>query len=244
MTQLSKFGSFTKEAARTEAAQGESQAWLKLNPGTSIVRMLPPLAGKSSPWVTIYQHFIKVPGAKSVVFNCPRRMSNGRCPACEKADRLRATGNPTDEKAAREFTPSMRNIGFALDRENPEKGIQMFAFGAMIKKRLIHFREKLDKDFTHPFEGFDLVIDRTGQGLDTEYQVDLGSQGPITNNETQLDAWVSALPDLDTFAKVLSYDDIVAKFSAGGGAPAPVVEQRPSAQAIDTTAVSDDDIPF
>ena len=149
----------------------------------------------------------------------------------------------TDERASKEFNPSMRNIGFAIDRENPEKGIQMFAFGAMIKKRLIHFREKLDKDFTHPAEGFDLVIDRTGQGLDTEHQTDLGSQGPITNNDAQLDQWLEGLPDLDTFAKVLTYDEIVAKFSASGAAPQ--VEQRPQPQAIDTTAVSDDDdLPF
>lgn len=242
MTQLSKFGSFTKEAAKAEASAGQSQEWLKLNTGTNVVRILPPLAGKTSPWVTIYQHFIKVPGAKAVVFNCPRRMANMRCPACEKADRLRATGNPADERASKEFNPSMRTISFGLDRENPEKGIQMFAFGAMIKKRLIHFREKLDKDFTHPTEGFDLVIDRTGQGLDTEYQTDLGTQGPITNNEAQLDQWLDGLPDLDSFSTVLSYEQIVAKFSATNVTPQ--VEQRPTPQAIDTTAVSEDDIPF
>jgi hypothetical protein len=228
MSQLEQFGSYTKEAATKARASESTAGWMKMKQGTNIVRILPPLKGMTEPWVTIYQHFIKVPGAKQVVFNCPRRMENKRCPACEKGDRLKATGNPADEKAARDFWASQRMISFAIDRDEMDKGIQLFPFGATIKGRLRHFREKLGKDFTDLNDGFDIVIERMGQGLSTEYQTDLGEQCPVVGDMSQLESWAADLPDLQSFAKVLSYDAIVEKFatagsSVGGSAPRPAL---------------------
>lgn len=217
MSQLEKFGSYTKEDAAKGRKEESSSSWYKLKSGTNIVRMLPPMIGMPEPWVSIYQHFIKVPGGKQVVFNCPRRMENKACPACEKADRLKATGNPADDKAASEFFASARNIAFVIDREDPDSGIQLMAFGATIKKRLRHFREKLGKDFTNFDSGFDLVIERMGEGLNTEYQTDLGEQGPVFDDMGKFGEWVEALPDLKNFAKVLPYDTIMEKFQAAGG---------------------------
>lgn len=222
MSQLQKFGTYTADAAAKARKEESSSSWLKLSPGTNIIRLLPPLVGMIEPWVTIYQHFIKLPGeGNRLVFNCPRRMNNERCPSCEKGDRLRATGRPADEKAAREWFPSQRNIAFAIDREDPEKGIQILGFGATIKNRLRHFREKLKKDITSFDKGFDIVIERMGQGLNTEYQVDLGEQCPILDNMTQLEEWAADLPDLQDFAKVLPYETIIEKFAAANGVEPP-----------------------
>lgn len=221
MSQLEKFGSYTKEAAAKARQEESSAGWLKMKSGTNVIRILPPMVGMTEPWVTIYQHFIKVPGGGQVVFNCPRRMENKRCPACEKGDRLKATGNPADEKAARDFWASQRNIAFAIDRDDPDAGIQLFPFGATIKTRLRHFREKLGKDYTDFENGFDIVIERMGQGLSTEYQTDLGEQCPIIGDMSKLEAWANDLPDLKSFTKVLDYDTIVEKFATAGGAPPP-----------------------
>ena len=148
MSQLEQFGTYTQEAASKARSEEATAGWLKMAGGTNVVRILPPKAGMREPWISIHQHFIKTPGGGQIVFNCPRRMSNERCPACEKADRLKAAGDAASEKEAKDYNPSQRNICFAVDRDNPDNGVQMFPFGATIKKRLRHFREKLKKDFT------------------------------------------------------------------------------------------------
>ena len=224
MSQLEQFGSYTKAAAAKARSEEANAAWLKLEAGTNILRILPPIVGMDEPWIAIYQHFIKVAG-KTIVFNCPRRMENGRCPACEKGDRLKASGNPADEKAARDYWAGQRNIAFALNRDDMDAGIQLFPFGKMIKARLRHFREKLGKDYTDFADGYDIVIERTGAGLKTEYNTDLGEQCAIMADMGVLENLAKDLPDLQSFAKVLPYDTIVEKF-AGGGAPAPTGSQR------------------
>ena len=218
MSQLQIFGSYSKEDAAKARADESTAGWLKLKQGTNVVRIMPPLVGMLEPWVTIYQHFIKPPGGgNAVVFNCPRRMENQRCPACEKGDRLKATGNPVDEKAAKDFWASQRNIAFAINRDDMESGIQIFGFGATIKNRLRHFREKLGKDFTDLNNGFDIVIERMGEGMKTEYQADLGEQCSAMADMSKLAAMAGELPDLKSFAKVLPFDTIIEKFAASGG---------------------------
>lgn len=242
MSQIEIFGSYTKDDAAKARAEEATAGWLKLKPGTNVVRIMPPLVGMLEPWVTAYQHFIKIPGAKQVIFNCPRRCENARCPACEKGDRLKATGNKADEIAAKEFWPSQRNFGFAIDRDAMDLGIQIFGFGATIKARLRHFREKLGKDFTDLANGFDIVIEKVGEGMKTEYQADLGEQGPAMADMSKLAALASDLPDLKSFAKVLSYDQIIEKFASSAGAAAgnPAIAQGQQPRAVRSASVQDD----
>lgn len=244
MSQLEQFGTYTKEAAAKGQQSEATTGWLKMQNGTNIVRLLPPLKGMDEPWITIFQHFIKVPGGSQIVFNCPRRMENLPCPACEKGDRLKQAGDAASEKMAKEFWSSQRNIAFALNRDDPDAGVQMFPFGTTIKKRLRHFVMKLGKNYTDFKDGFDIVIERTGQGLDTEYQSDLGEQCAITDSKKQLEDWVTELPDLNSFAKVLSYDEIMQKFAAVSGQPSPARKAVTSATVdadLGETAADDDD---
>lgn len=246
MSQLERFAKYTKESAAKARVEDNNAGWLKLNPGTNVIRLLPPLVGMAEPWVSFVQHFIKGAGDSKIVFNCPRKMGNGRCPACEKVDRLKATGNPADEKIAKGFYASNRNVGFALSRDTPDLGVQIFGFGSTVKKRLRHFREKLNIDFTDLMSGRDLVIEKMGDGMDIEYQVDLGEAGPVFHDMKKFEAMLDALPDLNDFTKVLSYDTILEKFAGitGGGAPpsntraiaAPATSRRSA-----STNVQDDD---
>lgn len=242
MSQLSKFSTYTKDAAAKARAEEATTGWFKFKPGTNVVRFLPPLVGMDEPWVTVAQHFLKLPGNVSINFNCPRKMANSRCPSCEKADRLKATGNPVDEKVAKDFWPNFRNIAFVLDRDNMKGGIQLCSFGNTIKKRLRHFREKLNKDYTHLETGNDIVIERVGTDVNTEYQTDLGEMCPVTNDMAQLEAWAADLPDLQDFTKVLDYETILQKCSATtvGSAGAGVAVQSRQAKAAIAGSVQDD----
>lgn len=238
MSQLAQFGAYTKEDAKAGRSEEATAGWLKLESGTNIVRILPPLVGMREPWITIYQHFIKPPGGGQVVFNCPRRMENKPCPACEKYDRLKASGDPADEKAARDYWAGPRMIGFAINRDDPDSGVQLFPFGTTVKKRLRHFREKLGKDFTNLENGFDIVIEKMGSGMDTEYQTDLGEQGPILPDMKKFEEMITDLPNLADFQKVLSYETILEKFATAGSNAVGGAAVRP---ALKAQTVQDDD---
>lgn len=230
MSQLERFGKYSKEAATKARQEEASTGWRKWKDGTNIVRVLPPLLGMEEPWVKIYQHFIKIPGAPApLVFNCPRRMKNAPCPSCEKGDRLKASGNPVDEKAARDWYAGERNIGYVIDRDDPDSGVQLQPFGSTIKKRLRHFREKLGKDYTDLENGYDIVVEKMGSGMDTEYQTDLGEQGPVLADMKQFEKWVEELPELTSFTKVLDYDTLVEKFGKAAGGGVSVGATRPRA---------------
>lgn len=209
------FGTFTKDdAVKTREGMSSGADWIKYDKNVTVVtRFLPPLQGEALPWELIYQHFIKIPGGKTLTFNCPRKMKNERCPACEKADKLDATGNTNDEVLAKEFRPGFRAIARAFDRDRMDAGVRPVGISSTVMKRLNHFREKLNKDFVNPNTGSDIAIEYLGQA--PWYQVDLLDPSPLASTPQGLADIVQQMRNLPLkpFAKVLSYEDIVAKFS-------------------------------
>lgn len=243
------FTEYTEDAA-TKGRQSESKTeWLKTEQGENFFRIMPPLQGMSEPWVTVFQHFHKLPNGKIFVFNCPQRMLNKPCPTCMKKSKLEGATDAASIKEMENCKVSSRNIAFAIDRDNPEAGIRAFGFGATIKDRLRYFRDKLKKDFTNLQTGFDVVIDKTGEGLGTKYQVDTGAQGPVVESGSMkaFNRWAEDLPDLRDFQKVLEFDEIVNKAShLLGATPAPnqLMESTETVEDSIATVDANDDIPF
>lgn len=246
------FTDYTADAA-TKGRQSESKTeWLKPELGENLFRILPPLKGMAEPWVTVHQHFHKTNG-KIFVFNCPTRMANQRCPTCEQKTRLEKAGDTASLKKAEECKVSTRNFAFAIDRENPDAGIRVFGFGATIKERFRNFRDKQKKDFTDLKEGFDVLIDKSGEGLNTKYQVDTASQCPVVEEGSMkaFNKWAGELPSLTDFMKVMEFDDIVNKAALVLGVTPPQQANQLAAAAEtveddigDVDSDEDDNIPF
>lgn len=219
------FGEFTREAAAADAdkAGGRANYLSKLPVGTTVLRALPPAVGRERPWVIVHQHFIRIPGADSpIAFNCPEKMANQACPACEQMRRLEKTGNPVDFEAAKSYAPQFRVFMNVIDRRHPERGPLLWGFGAVIFKRLTHFRENEDvcgEDFTHPLHGFDIIVTRTGTGkTDTRYQVDLSRKStPLANSQEQMVEWGNAMADLTKSEFVPTFKDILERVNKAKG---------------------------
>lgn len=261
---LAVFGGFSKDAAQEEAAKVDTKKnYLdKLPVGTTVLRLMPPSIGRDRPWVTVHQHFVRLPGVeKPLVFNCPLKMLNQPCPACERAAQLGQSPNPQDQKMAKEWSPQFRAFANVIDRKNPEKGPQLWGFGLMIFKRLTYFRENEDfygKDYTDPFSGRDIVVQRTGTNMDTRYQVDLAQKdAALAKSEEQMIEWAKLMADLDEVAKVLTWAEITerakkAQADAGGGGSQPQTQARAAVAAApaqptidaDLGKVSDSNNPF
>lgn len=239
MANLMKWGSYDLEAAEKESASmegGGNTEFFKLKVGKNVVRFLPPKLGMRSPFRVVWTHYIRKPDQKDPVsFACPMKEANRKCPVCEKADSLKRSGNEADYKRAFELFPKRRVYAHVVDRENPEKGVQVLGFGKTIHEALVKIRKDPDAggDFTDPEAGFDIIIERTGTGpKDTEYQV------MAARKQSKLGdlAWIEAQGDLERFGKVLEHEELMAKLrgESGGGEreAAPKLRER----TVETTA--------
>lgn len=235
-TEIQQYGGWdmgiveAQEQQVEEGGGGGKADFLKLVVGRNTVRFLPPLTGPS-PLVVTSQHFIERPAGK-VVFVCPRVMAGQPCPACQKAEQLKATGKPADREAAGALFARQRIFANVIDRAHPEKGPVVFGFGKTVFEQLISLRKDPDVgDFTRPGpDGFDIIIDRKGTTKnDTEYTV-----RPSVKNCALGDLGVIQMQhDLSSYSRVDSWDDIVARLK---GEKRPQGGSQGAAQALPATA--------
>jgi len=239
-TNMVKYNSYDLEAVDQEREEATKTGgeFIKVKEGQNVYRFLPPIGAMRSPFVLAHQHYIELPGMKNAVsFNCPRVMSQQPCPACQKMEQLRGTGNKADYDVAGKLFPSLRVYAFVIDRDAPELGPQKYAFGKKVLEQLNTIRA--DKvaggDFTDPTEdGFDIVVNRTGQGLKTVYQVSAArASSPLGDM-----AWIEMQGNLLSYARVDSYEDILQKLAeAGMGLARPQAAARAPYQAPGSTRV-------
>jgi hypothetical protein len=216
MSNLTKWGSYDAEAARAEREEVQAEGdFMSLKPGKNVVRFLPPMPGKRSPFKVVHQHFIRIPGNPvPVVFVCPRMMEGSKCPACEMVAKLRATGNKADRDKSFEFAPKRRVFAAVINRAAPDRGPKVLGFGKHIHEELLALRDDEDTggDYTHPTKGFDIIITRAGEGMKTEYRVQMARHpSPISEDAAQMDAWADLMPDLEQFGRVPPLEEILEK---------------------------------
>jgi hypothetical protein len=237
MANLVKYGAYDMETATQEEKANETKEYMKLEVGDNIVRILPPLVGKTSPFRVIWQHYIEVPGQeKSLSFVCPLKEARKPCPICAHADKLKVSGNPLDVDKAKSLFARRRVFANVIDRKNPDAGPKVLAFGRQIHDELIMIRKDARRggDFTHPEQGFDICINRRGTGKnDTKYRVAIDEVQPLGNIE-----WIDQQYDLESFAKVLSAKEIMEAIEAAtvGQAPEQRQVRRPQQMDAETSA--------
>lgn len=261
---LAKWGSYSEEAAKVDQQEtAGDETFMKLKVGKNVVRFLPPRQGEKSPFKVVRQHFIRLPGNDApVVFACPRHgAEKDRCPACEQAAKLRATGVKVDRDKAWDLMPKMRVFANVIDRKDMDAGPKVLGFGKTIHEELTDLRQDPDAggDFTHPEDGFDVIITRKGTGKnDTSYSVALArSDSPITDDDEEAGIWYESMENLDQFAAPKTFDEVCEMLGLGEGSEPTSAQRRKRIDAgkgkshrrqevIDTEGedVDDDDIPY
>lgn len=213
MSNIVQYGSYEPEAAQAEqeALDRTGQAFMKFKVGKNYVRILPPPLGKKSPFRVVWQHGNEVGGEFRSV-PCPRYEAKLDCPACRRADQLKASSNPADQERAKELFAKRRIYCNVINREEPDAGPIVMAFGKQIHEALVALRTDPDAggDYTHPETGFDIIIERKGTGKnDTEYKVFAARKATPLGNMN----WIAEQGDLEQFGKILSPEDMRAKLS-------------------------------
>lgn len=222
-----KRGSFeieAAEAALAEASKGGADFY-KPKSGQNVLRFLPPPEGKNSPFVVSYQHWITLPDGSRSNLNCARMIAKQRCPVCEKMDELLRSGNEVDFKAANEFKPKLRVFANIIDREDEAKGVQVFGFGKSVLDQLVAIRkdQRAGGDFTDIEDGFDILLNKKGEGMKTEYScLPSRDSSPLADDVHLANLWLDNQYDLDAYKRVLPFEDAYAKLtgeSAGADRP-------------------------
>ena len=216
-TSLVQYGSVDMAAAEEFAEQAKrsrfSNSMIKFPEGKTVVRVMPPRLGQKVPWIAVSEHWLKLPTG-DIHFSCPLAANGGRCPACEKERQLLGSGAPADTAAAKKVAAKLRYYANAIERSKENEGPKLMPFGTMIFNKLDKLLRDPDVggDFTHPTQGFDLIVMRTGTGeQDTKYDVfpHRDRPSPLNADAEMMGQWLKSMSDLSIKQRVLTYDEIV-----------------------------------
>lgn len=215
-TSLTKWQDYDVEDAEQDAEElknsKSNKSLAKLKEGKNRVRFVPALPGRNWKRVT-YEHWIDVPGLGTVRFTCPLFEAKQKCRACDTEKRLMASSKESDQTRGKRFKAQRKAYTNVVFRENEAAGVVTLPIGVSIENQLVEMRkdEDLGGNFIHPVQGFDIIIVKSGSGLETRYAVhpaDKGRSSELCEDAKQMNEWIAGQPDLEKFVKVYSDSDI------------------------------------
>lgn len=227
MSNIQKWSGFSLEDAREEEkalAEMNKGKFHKLKDGKNRLRFLPAKVGGRT-FLKVHQHFVKVGDMEgTAMFNCPRRMASQPCIVCSDAEYLGGTGSTADYDVAGKMFAQFKVFANVIDRDNPDVGPVTLAMGKTIYEAIVKIRsdENDGGDFTDPEEGFDIIVTKSGTGLNTKYEVRPSMKGNTPLGDL---TWIDIQPDLTRLARVPNareLEEILARAkyrsATGGGA--------------------------
>lgn len=237
---VKQYEEWTPEMASDESdeAKKASQrgAFMTLKQGKNIVRIMPPIPGSRSPFHVVHQHFLKDAEGKTTAFECPERGKKGparqECPVCAHASALEHSANPLDKSQANALWPATKAFCNVIDRADEEAGPKLLTLSKRSYMDLLEAAKdpNIGGNFTNPETGCDIIVTKTGEGLDTRYKVDLARRSSLLSADEEItEVWLAAMADLSSKVKVLTIDEMVSLLpvaSPRGRLAAPVVAPR------------------
>lgn len=185
-----------KDTLEKEASKfGNNAPMLYLLRGTTMVRILPAYSSAGVFFKQITKHHIRI-GNQSEIFACPT-MADMPCAICDKGQALTDSRNEADMEFARSnLRPRTQYLYNVLCYSAPanSKGIipefgkvYVMEAGVMVHRQIISLDQDAAlgwADLTNLETGVNLIIKRTGSGLDTKYEVNphgLGRTNLVTD---------------------------------------------------------------
>lgn len=170
--------------------------WMTLEDGDNLVRFLSDDDGNF--YHETGYHYIKQ-GKEKVAVVCNRLNSNEACYICDVVDALYKSKDKSDKDLAKDLSAKARIFFNVIDRTDGK--VKVLGTGNQIFKELLkYFADDDWGDLTHPVTGRDVVINKSGSGLDTEYSV-IPKPNPSKLKEDV------ELKDLSEIAKPFTYEE-------------------------------------
>jgi len=200
-----------KEAEEIERRSSKGTYWTP-KVGKNVVRLLPPAKPEAGNkfYFAVWNHWIT---AQGISVPCLNKMKGEKCYNCEKVERLRAA---QEKKKANGLSAGKRYLLQVIDRKDPDAGVQIYNCGSTVFKGLTAIID--DEDWGSVIfdleKGYDIVIERTGEGLDTKYPSIRARKDPSPAGVSS-DNFI----DLEKTITYATYEEMQAMDSADTAAP-------------------------
>lgn len=162
-------------------------------------------------FVKVLQHYNVNPAVKIPVV-CPRNMGEDHeCPICARVGALYSTKNQQDITQAGYIKVRSRFFMGVIPLEGENAGqICIWAAPKVIKDNIINlFQVAAYGDVTDPRTGRDLIVTKTGEKLDTSYQIlPVPTTSAITDDDAELAVILQNQPPLYLLKKAAPADQI------------------------------------
>ena len=244
--------------------KGGNHEFVELSEGKNTVRILPGHPNMDGFYVETWSHRKQLSKDKHVTVPCKNQGDTeaGRCPVCDAIENLRNSRDKAKKDLYYSLRAKPRYFANALSRAGASDGepkIQVLAFGAQILRQLLEIVCDPDEfgDVLDPVDGSDIIIKRTGSGLDTEYTVTPRRQSsPIIPDKPKASKKLvgtstedTKLQDLTTMSEVDMDDEKILKLWEGRDdedeedeeEEAPKKSKKPSKKVKDEEEEDEDD---
>jgi hypothetical protein len=166
----------------------------------------------------VWVHYNIGPDRNAVL--CLNRMAKQPCPVCEQRLLAERAG---DEDEAKELRPRRRVAVWMIDRQAEQEGPQIWPMPITLDEDIQNIStDKTDGTYyliDAPDEGYDIMFEKTGQGIGTKYISPQVARKPSSVNPAYLD-YINDNP-IPNCLLWRPYEDIMNLFGAGGVARGP-----------------------
>jgi hypothetical protein len=168
--------------------------WWKPRDGKNVIRILPPWgeSADGSFYLKGALHYGFSIGGRDRALACLEAGGRGKCPVCIVVEK--AKGNEDQEKFISRVRAKYKYWVNIIDRKSPDK-VMMYALSKKAWKLIAGPMADEDDpvDATDPDEGYDMIIEKEGSGMQTRYQERMRPKASTIGTDT----WMDNLHDLD-----------------------------------------------
>jgi hypothetical protein len=212
----------------------------KMRKGENWVRILPNTwdPEQAHYGMTVYYHGGVGPDNATVL--CLYKMKNKKCPLCEAAGKLKASG---DDEEGKSLGARKRVWMLIVDMKEPDKGVQVFDCPPRLDTDITaNSQDRRTKEvypIDSPDEGYDVFFDKEGEKLNTKYVgVNIAREPTKLPKKFLNDAIEVPLPDR---LKWRTAAEMLAIYSGGADADE---DELPPPRRRTRDDVDEDEIPF
>ena len=164
--------------------------------GKNVIRILPETGDMEYFFQPVGRHYF--PGNKSVYCPAFTTEKERECPVCEIVKQLHTAGDKASKKLAESLGVRRSWWMNVIDRSNEKAGPLVFTPGVMVFNSIITYINDPDYgDVTDIEDGVDIVIERTGTGKETSYEIIARRKStPLASDDDTIDEWVEKCRDL------------------------------------------------
>jgi hypothetical protein len=183
----------------TDVGGNTSAGFWSAPEGRTVIRILPEVHDMEYFFQTVGRHNFPPDGKKHCY--CPRFTSEGLlpCPVCELIDQLYKSGDKDNKALASQLRiRKMYWMNIIVRDKNGDKGPFIYTPGVTVFNQITTLIGDPDYgDIMDVEDGIDITIERTGTGMNTEYQVTpRRNSSPLHSDPNKVAEWLNAAKSL------------------------------------------------